>query len=254
MVLATSPYHHAAPIRAERGIKLAAGVLAAALHLLALYWLQLHTHLLIPPATDTAMMLVEMHLPTPQAAISSKRNEPGHVVHYTHAPAAAAFNRKPVAQGTLAPGAGDQEASASSLAIPTGGGSARTAFIPPRVLHRGTAAYPFAAIQAHQEGEATVLVTIAADGSLIDASISTSTGSEALDRASIEAIRRYTFKAAQKGGLAIEAQAYVSLGWKITPTVVNRFRVEFPQDSRQSDVEKTKDTVNMLSGHVVSHH
>lgn len=59
----------------------------------------------------------------------------------------------------------------------------------------------------------------------------------------------FAYKAAQKGGLAIEAQAYVTLDWRITPAIVERFRVELPQDSREADVVKTKDWIRVQSGH-----
>lgn len=90
-------------------------------------------------------------------------------------------------------------------------------FVPPKVTHHWRPPYPQDAYQAHEEGEAEVLVTISADGSLKDAHINRSSGSESLDQASLDAVRRYTYSAAQKGGTPIEAQANVALEWTISP-------------------------------------
>jgi protein TonB len=90
-------------------------------------------------------------------------------------------------------------------------------FVPPKVTHHWRPPYPQDAYEANAEGEAEVLVTISADGSLKDAHINRSSGSESLDQASLDAVKRYTFRAAQKGGNAIEAQANVVLEWTISP-------------------------------------
>ncbi len=259
MVLATSPYHRVTRSAAERDIKLGAVALTIALHLVALCWL-LRLHPVPAPTTDASMMLVEVQAlaqraVAPVITANRPRSEASHTA-FAHAPAPRASNRRAADEGKLAPGAGILDASANGLGTAGSGSAAGKAgatmlpFLPPRVLHRGRADYPLAAFQAHAEGEAIVLVTIGADGSLIDARISTSSGNEALDRATLEAIRRYTYKAAEKGGNTIEAQAYVTLAWAITPALVERFRIEFPQDTREHDVVKAKQKVMLLSpGH-----
>lgn len=97
------------------------------------------------------------------------------------------------------------------------GAGAMRVFVPPKVTHRWRPPYPAQAYEAHEEGEAEVLVTIAADGSLKAAHINRSSGSESLDQASLDAVKRYAFNAAQKGGVPIEAQANVAFEWTISP-------------------------------------
>jgi len=91
------------------------------------------------------------------------------------------------------------------------------AYVPPHVTHHWRPPYPAAAYEAHEEGEAEVQVTIAADGSLKGARVNQSSGSASLDQASLDAVKRYTFSAAHKGGQPIEAQANVTLEWSISP-------------------------------------
>jgi TonB family protein len=97
-----------------------------------------------------------------------------------------------------------------------GNGAARV-FVPPRVTQRWRPLYPAQAYEAHEEGESEVLVTIGADGILKEAHINRSSGSESLDQASLDAVKRYVFDAARKGGVAIEAQANIAFDWTISP-------------------------------------
>jgi len=90
-------------------------------------------------------------------------------------------------------------------------------YVPPRVTHHWRPPYPAVAYEGHEEGEAEVRVTIAADGSLKEAQLNRSSGSESLDQASLDAVKRYAFSAAKKGGQPIEAQANVALEWSISP-------------------------------------
>ena len=99
------------------------------------------------------------------------------------------------------------------------GASHQAPFIPPRVVHRWKPPYPPEAYSAHLEGESELLVTIGADGSLKDARINTSSGSDSLDQAALDAVKRYTHSAAEKGGNSIEADAIVVVEWKIGPAV-----------------------------------
>ncbi|HET7064932.1 MAG TPA: TonB family protein [Rudaea sp.] len=101
--------------------------------------------------------------------------------------------------------------------ISTAGVGATGVFTPPRVIHRWRPPYPAQAYQAHEEGESQVLVTIGADGGLKEAHVNRSSGSESLDQASLDAVKRYAFDAAQKGGVPIEAQANVAFEWTISP-------------------------------------
>jgi TonB family protein len=64
-----------------------------------------------------------------------------------------------------------------------------------------------------------VLVTIGADGSLTEAHINRSSGSESLDQASLDAVKHYAFEAARKGGVPVQAQANVAFEWTIGPAL-----------------------------------
>ena len=99
-----------------------------------------------------------------------------------------------------------------------GDGAARV-FVPPRVTQRWRPPYPAQAYEAHQEGESQVLVTIGADGSLTEAHINRSSGSESLDQASLDAVKHYAFEAARKGGVPVQAQANVAFEWTIGPAL-----------------------------------
>lgn len=135
------------------------------------------------------------------------------------APAGAAASDRPrdAAPSPLVADATARAAGQSNPAKPTEGDNAARAapFVPPRVTRRWRAAYPEEAYLANEQGVAQVLVTIAADGSLKDARTYASSGSRALDKASLEAARRYSYSAAAKGGVAIEAQAIVAIDWSI---------------------------------------
>jgi len=115
--------------------------------------------------------------------------------------------------------AGDKKSAPAALGAGISMARAGTTrvFVPPRVTHHWRPPYPQQAYEAHEEGESEVLVTIAADGSLKDAHVNRSSGSEALDQASLDAVKRYEFNAAQKGGVPIEAQANVAFEWTISP-------------------------------------
>ncbi|MBA8887143.1 protein TonB [Dokdonella fugitiva] len=97
-----------------------------------------------------------------------------------------------------------------------GEGSARGArFRPPRVLKRVLPAYPDEAYAQGRQGSVDVIVTVATDGSPIDASIYTSSGTPSLDRAAVAAVRSWTYAAATKNGETTQAQAIVTIDWSI---------------------------------------
>lgn len=106
---------------------------------------------------------------------------------------------------------------------PGGSGSIYGRFRPPQVIHRARLAYPKAAIMAEQHGDVDVLITVSAEGKLLDASIDKSSGSSALDQASLDSIRLYEFKAAEKDGAPVQAQAIINIEWQISA----RERYEF---------------------------
>jgi protein TonB len=97
-----------------------------------------------------------------------------------------------------------------------GDGSARGArFRPPRVLKRVLPGYPDDAYAEGRQGSVDVIVTVATDGSPIDARVQTSSGAPSLDRVAVAAVRSWTYAAATKNGEATQAQAIVTIDWSI---------------------------------------
>lgn len=164
------------------------------------------------------------------AAANSSTKHSGSPPQRAHASSAV---HTPVAEGSIAVDTGRDLVTTTSIgsanAIGAGtqlsGGASSTdtghgsRFRPPAVKHRWNPLYPWIAYQGGIEGVADVLVTIGADGSLLDARIDHSSGNNALDAATLDAIRHYTFRPGMKDGDAIEAQAIVSIEWRIEPGI-----------------------------------
>jgi protein TonB len=108
-------------------------------------------------------------------------------------------------------------------------------FHPPRVLQRTRPIYPLDAFEAGRQGSVDVMVTVAADGTPIEAHVYQSSGTPSLDAASVATIRTWKFKAAEKEGRPTEAQAIITLDWSIGPsTVVARDAPTFLEPSRNA--------------------
>jgi protein TonB len=226
-------------IDAERRAKQGVAIAVIVLHALLLIW-ALRTHPIAPPL-GTSLVVVQLNglanalfadrtkgdvnpkKPTPKPAASRARQErdttPG-----------GGIERAPVRDGRETLGAGERplavagaiSADANGVAdtrassrTPGGSGSIFGRFRPPQVIHRARMSYPKPAIRANAQGDVDVLVTIGADGRLRDASIDRSSGNADLDAASLQSMRLYEFKAAEKDGSAVEAQAIISLEWRI---------------------------------------
>jgi protein TonB len=115
-------------------------------------------------------------------------------------------------------------AAAGAGAVGAGGSADRGAgawtgpkFRPPRVVARVLPAYPRDAFQAGLQGSVNVLVTVDAHGRVTDTRVETSSGVASLDAAAAEGVRAWTFKAAEKLGKPVEAQAIVAIDWKYRP-------------------------------------
>lgn len=235
MVL-TLPYH---PRRStdEQHARQVAFVVALAAHLFFAVWLLRDWHRPTLQPEAPGMVLVDVH-PAPARVASEPQ------LRRRYGAARATSSRTPVNEGSLASTALATTQAGSGMGaeetVSGGHPAIAAAFRPPIVLHRVTTAYPDDARRAGREGETELLVTIAADGSLRDTNVSVSSGDESLDRAALAAVRRYTFHAAEKGGLAIEAQAYVDVAWKITPALAYGPVTTLPQDTRMLDVVESK--------------
>jgi len=250
-----SLYFDSRPLNLERRGKQAVIVAVAALHVLLILWaLRTHPHIATAPAESLVVVQLnalsnvvfadhqkrdvtpKQALPTPAASRPKPLKRP---VEDTPA---GGIDRPLVDEGHERAGSSDAslpESGALSANLdgvagavpanhtPGGSGSIYGAFRPPQVIHRAPMIYPKAAIAAEAQGDVDVLVTVAADGALLGASIEHSSGNADLDAASLQLIRAYRFRAAEKNGSTIEAQAIINLAWRIGA----RERFEFAHSS-----------------------
>ena len=112
------------------------------------------------------------------------------------------------------------------------------AFREPKVLHREPAVYPEEAKKNNREGEVEILVTISADGKLSAAQVNRSSGDASLDAAALDAVSKYTFRAAEKNGTPVEAQALLSIDWTITPAM--RISAKGSAQDKRGDVTQAQ--------------
>jgi protein TonB len=246
-------YFDRRPVNVERRAKQAVVIGVVALHLLVILW-ALRTHPHIARSAESLVVVQLNALSNVVFADRSKRDITPKQVSHTPAVSrqkplnhplddvpAGGINRPLVAEAheragtsdTSLPDSGALSANMNAVvgAVPAhasgGTGSIFGAFRPPQVIHRARMNYPKAAIAAEAQGDVDVLVTIGADGTLRDASIDRSSGNADLDEASLQLIRAYQFKAAEKNGIATEAQAIINLTWRIGA----RERYEFAHSS-----------------------
>ena len=219
-----------------------------AIHVLLLLWLVSLRWSAPPHPTIADMVLVELRARTEpvvgekkQAAIAPSATNPSMGHARARAPAAPQREATPrdlenhaiATEGTVAPGSSVVSlepsnpvdgtahsglgATHGSDAAPAGGDAAhaRGRFHPPQVTKRFRPDYPLDAFQARAQGSVDVMVTIGADAAVKDAHVYQSSGDESLDRAAVEAVRRYVFRPARRGGEIVEAQAVVTIDWVI---------------------------------------
>jgi periplasmic protein TonB len=96
-------------------------------------------------------------------------------------------------------------------------------FSPPKTLHSWLPPYPEDAFRGNHQGTVDLLVTIDSDGTLVAARVDRSSGNPSLDRAALESLDRFTFKAAERDGVAVRADAIVTINWIITQAIVQQF-------------------------------
>jgi TonB family protein len=241
-------YFDRQPINVERRAKQTVAIGVIALHLLVFLW-ALRTHPYIA-STATSLVVIQLnslanvafadhvkHDVKAQAKPASNRAKPTDQRTHDLAPAGG-IDRAPVAEGRGTAGTSDDSLraagtmSANSVGAAdspltnraaAGNGSIFGRFHPPQVIHRAQLTYPKEAILADQHGDVDVLVTVSAEGKLLDASIDKSSGSAALDAASLKSIRLYEFKAAEKDGMPVQADAIINVEWRLS----ERERQEF---------------------------
>jgi TonB family protein len=244
----------------ERRNKNIVAATVIALHLFFFMW-ALRTHPQIV-STATSLVVIELnglsnvvfadhvkHDISPKKVVSkpaSNQARPTDKRTHDQTPAGG-INRAAVAEGKeIAGNSDDSLPTAGALAlngtgiadsaltsnVSGGRGSIYGRFRPPQVIHRARLAYPKAAIQAEQHGDVDVLVTISAEGKLLASSVDKSSGSSALDQASLDSIRLYEFRAAEKDGSPVQAQAIINIEWNISA----RERYEFARLPKPGDV------------------
>jgi TonB family protein len=84
------------------------------------------------------------------------------------------------------------------------------AVTPPEVVEAPPAVYPASALEARREGTAITSVTIDATGDVTEASIVESAG-EDLDRAALDAVRRWKFRPAMRGERAVASRLRIPI-------------------------------------------
>jgi protein TonB len=90
---------------------------------------------------------------------------------------------------------------------------------PPRYdmayLDNPAPAYPPISRRMKEEGRVVLRVLVSASGSVQDIQVRTSSGYDRLDRAAVEAVRRWRFAPARRGGMAIAAWALVPVRFQL---------------------------------------
>ncbi|HUL57522.1 MAG TPA: energy transducer TonB, partial [Usitatibacter sp.] len=106
---------------------------------------------------------------------------------------------------------------APTIALPTGPAvkqpEPQAPVAPPRFdlayLDNPAPEYPPLSRRLREQGRVMLRVLVSAQGSAQDVEIGTSSGSERLDRAAVEAVRRWRFEPARRGSQAVAAWALV---------------------------------------------
>ena len=75
--------------------------------------------------------------------------------------------------------------------------------------------YPPQAMRQRHEGTVTLLVLVGVDGSVKDVKVETSSGYRELDRAAMDAVRRWRFNAEVKNGQKVEGYARVPVNFSL---------------------------------------
>ncbi len=89
--------------------------------------------------------------------------------------------------------------------------------------------YPISALAAHEEGSVVLDLSISPSGLVTDARVANSTGSDALDRASVRTARgQWRFSPAMRNGQAVAGTAQVEAEWSLPLTATEQDYIEVP--------------------------
>ncbi len=173
--------------------------------LIGLAWVAMHRAQPAPTTTAAAPVADSQHppLPAPTAGDLSAMPavKPG-VAHIVPTPAAAP---PAAAESAAAP------AAASSIA-PVTPANTET---PPQIAERTQPAYPAEALRAQEQGEVRLRVSIDALGGVADVQIAQSSGSRALDRAAMDAVRTWKFRPATQAGQPVASTIDVPVDFRL---------------------------------------
>jgi protein TonB len=82
-------------------------------------------------------------------------------------------------------------------------------------LRNPAPAYPSLSRRLHEQGRVMLRVRVAASGDPREVRVESSSGSERLDRAALEAVRHWRFAPARRGGEPIEGEALVPVTFSL---------------------------------------
>jgi TonB family protein len=101
--------------------------------------------------------------------------------------------------------------------------------------------YPPKSLQANEAGTTVVWLRIAADGAVMDASLSRSSGHHRLDDTAVQALSRCRFSPGTFDGQAVESATTISYRWRIEPPkpLAKGCAPEYPEPSLQANEQGT---------------
>lgn len=80
-----------------------------------------------------------------------------------------------------------------------------------KVLFAKPPVYPIDARRAHEQGTVKLLVLVGSDGCVKDIQLAASSGSQRLDRAALQAVRRWRWSPTISGGSSMAVRGYVTI-------------------------------------------
>jgi protein TonB len=119
-----------------------------------------------------------------------------------------------LAVSTAAPSLSSAAATAAAVRVPQpGGGGAVSA--KPRYRSNPTPAYPIPSKRRREEGVVLLNVQVSADGTPAAVSLNRSCGHPLLDRAALEAVRRWTFEPARAADLPVSSLVVIPVRFSL---------------------------------------
>jgi TonB family protein len=101
--------------------------------------------------------------------------------------------------------------------------------------------YPPESLQANEAGITVVRLRIAADGAVMDATVSRGSGHPRLDDAAVQALSHCKFSPGTLDGQAVESATTISYRWRVEPpkAVASGCAPEYPEQSIQASEQGT---------------